>query len=202
MSRPTTSITGGPRPVDVSAIRLLAGRRHPETEQTPDGESRVQHHCGPQHDADHLKHRAGIPEHNARRDVVDEHSAQEAMLGRAPAIVPREPARDADREQSRATYPADEQRLGRRLRYGKQEAQDNARHKQQRQTSPDLNESGCDKETLLRKHANWCSGLLDSGHRQVTSTRATPIIASRVTIVASRSSLQPSVPAGRRGRTM
>src|SRR5579862_1298739 len=44
---------------------------------------------------------------------------------------------------------------------------------------------------------------IDLAHVAVSGTagRATPIIVSRVTIAASRSSAQPSVPAGRSGRT-
>ena len=59
---------------------LPLSRRCPKTECTPDRESRMQHPCRPQHDADHLMHRSGIPKQNAYRDVVDEHSAQQAML--------------------------------------------------------------------------------------------------------------------------
>src|SRR5205807_8873155 len=55
-----------------------------------------------------------------------------------------------------------------------------------------------------RTHAVHAAHVLDAVHGLLRSgalTCATPIIASRVTIAASSSSLQPSVPAGRSGST-
>src|SRR5207245_1008617 len=55
-----------------------------------------------------------------------------------------------------------------------------------------------------RSHAVHAAHVVDAVHRLPRAgsfTCATPIIASRVTIAASSSSLQPSVPAGRSGST-
>ena len=57
---------------------------------------------------------------------------------------------------------------------------------------------------LDRPHAVHAAHVVHAVHRLLpagTVTCATPIIASRVTIAASCSSLQPSVPAGRSGST-